>query len=137
MRETGHILVVEDERDLSDLLTFNLQRAGFETEAAEDGAAALKRVRAHPPSLVILDVMLPQLSGLEVAQEIRRDPRISGIPILMLTAKASEADQLAGLGQGADDYLTKPFSMKVLLARVEALLRRTVAATASDVSVVS
>jgi two-component system phosphate regulon response regulator PhoB len=137
MRTPGHILIVEDERDLADLLAFNLQRAGYETEWAQDGLEALRRIRSSTPSLVVLDVMLPKLSGLDVAQEIRRDPRSGGVPILMLTAKAAEADQLAGLGVGADDYLTKPFSMKVLLARVEALLRRTTTPPPEEASVIS
>lgn len=137
MATSKHILIVEDERDLSDLLAYNLQKAGYETDVAADGAAAIRQVRAAPPDLIVLDVMLPKLSGLEVAREIRRDPRTAQIPLLMVTARATEADQLAGLQLGADDYITKPFSMKLLLARVEALLRRSSAPAAEEGSQIS
>jgi len=118
------ILVVEDEPDLADLLAYNLHRAGYDAHVVHDGAAALASVRETPPDLVVLDVMLPKLSGLEVAREIRTGPRTAQVPILMLTAKAGEIDEIAGLTAGSDDYVTKPFSVKVLLARIEALLRR-------------
>lgn len=124
MSKIKRILIVEDEPDLAELVAYNLQRAGYEPTIALDGSSGLQRIRSLSPDLVLLDVMIPKLSGLELAREVRADPRIAAIPILMLTAKAGEADQLAGLGFGADDYMTKPFSMKVLLARVEALLRR-------------
>ncbi|MBC7835713.1 MAG: response regulator transcription factor [Phycisphaerales bacterium] len=118
------IVVVEDEADLADLLAYNLQRSGYDVSTANSGEVGLRTILETAPDLVVLDIMLPQLSGLEVAREVRTNPRTAAIPILMLTAKAAEADQLAGLGMGADDYVTKPFSMKVVIARIEALLRR-------------
>lgn len=119
------ILIVEDEADLADLLVYNLGRAGHETVVARDGRSGLAKVRELQPDLIVLDVMLPHLSGLEVAREIRTDPRIALTPIIMLTARTAEADQIGGLAAGADDYIAKPFSIKVLLARIDALLRRT------------
>ena len=119
------VLVVEDERDLADLICFNLQRLGYAAMAVHDGHSAVAAVIASPPDLVVLDLMLPGLSGLDVARQIRTHPRCQTVPIIMLTARGEEADQLAGLSAGADDYVTKPFSMKVLMARVAATLRRT------------
>lgn len=119
------LLLVEDETDLADLLGYNLRKAGYQVEVVHDGNSALQRVQQSLPDLIILDVMLPGLSGLQVARQVRTATKTSTIPILMLTAKAEELDQLGGLAAGADDYVTKPFSIKVLLARVEALLRRT------------
>ncbi|MFN7020638.1 MAG: response regulator [Phycisphaerales bacterium] len=124
MSTPKRVLVVEDEADLADLVSYNLRRAGYDVEVARDGSAALRMASEIPPDLVVLDLMLPKVTGLEVAREIRTNPKTNGLPILMLTAKAEEADQVAGLQVGADDYVTKPFSMNVLLARVEALLRR-------------
>lgn len=118
------ILVVDDERDIAELLSYNLKRAGFDVAVASSGRQALAAVEAQIPDLVILDVMLPELSGIEVAGRLRVNSRVAHVPILMLTAKTEEVDQVVGLTIGADDYVTKPFSMKVLLARVEALLRR-------------
>lgn len=118
------VLVVEDERDLADLLVYNLGRAGYDALAAHDGRTALDAISRQPPDLILLDVMLPELSGTEVAGRLRNGASTASIPIIMLTAKADEVDQIVGLAIGADDYITKPFSMKVLLARVEALLRR-------------
>ena len=118
------ILLVEDETDLADLLGYNLRKAGYQVEAVHDGVAGLQRATQGLPDLILLDVMLPGLSGLQVARQLRTNPKTSAIPILMLTAKAEELDQVGGLQSGADDYVTKPFSVKVLLARVEALIRR-------------
>jgi DNA-binding response OmpR family regulator len=118
------ILVVEDERDLASMLEYNLKRAGYLPIVWHDGARALEMAKSAPPDLVILDLMLPGMPGLEVARHLRSHVSTQAIPILMLTARAEETDQVAGLAAGADDYVTKPFSMKVLLARVEALLRR-------------
>ncbi|HYC99950.1 MAG TPA: response regulator transcription factor [Phycisphaerales bacterium] len=118
------ILVVEDERDLAEMLSYNLSRAGYQPTVAADGQRALQLAQANPPDCVILDLMLPCVPGLEVARVLRETPSTTSIPILMLTARAEEADELAGLAAGADDYVTKPFSVKVVLARVEALLRR-------------
>lgn len=124
MSNEKRVLVIEDETDLADLLGYNLRKAGYHADVANDGQAGLKKATDERPDLVILDVMMPELSGLQVARLLRTDPKTSSIPILMLTAKAEESDQVAGLQVGADDYVTKPFSMKVLLARVEALIRR-------------
>lgn len=124
MVQPKRVLVVEDERDLADLLAYNLQKAGHLVTVASDGQQALAAARASTPDLVILDVMLPSLQGTEVARQLRTDPSTAKVSIIMLTAKAEEADQVHGLAIGADDYVTKPFSMKVLLARVDALLRR-------------
>jgi DNA-binding response OmpR family regulator len=125
MGTSSRILVVEDETDLADLLTYNLRKAGFDVDVCHDGRSGLHRASELQPDLIVLDVMLPQMSGLQVARQIRTNPRTASIPILMLTAKAEELDQVAGLQSGADDYVTKPFSVKVLLARVDAMLRRT------------
>jgi DNA-binding response OmpR family regulator len=134
MGTTSRILVVEDETDLADLLTYNLQKAGFEVDVCHDGRSGLHRASELQPDLIILDVMLPHISGLQVARQIRTSPRTASIPILMLTAKAEEMDQISGLQSGADDYVTKPFSVKILVARVEAMLRRSrgVAGASSD-----
>jgi DNA-binding response OmpR family regulator len=125
MADRKHILVVDDERDLLEVVVYNLNRAGYETSVATNGRDALDRINADPPDLVLLDLMLPEMSGTEVATRVRTNPVTAGVPIIMLTAKAEEVDQIVGLKVGADDYVTKPFSPKVLLARVEAVLRRT------------
>lgn len=118
------VLVVDDERDLLELLSYNLRRAGYDVLTASNGRTALDSIIETKPDLVVLDVMIPELSGTEVASRVRSNPLTASTPILMLTAKGSESDQVVGLAVGADDYMPKPFSMKVLLARVEALLRR-------------
>ncbi len=123
-KSTKTVLVVEDEKDLAELICFNLQREGFATRHADGGDLALEEIRRDPPDIILLDRMLPGMSGDEVAQECRRDPATSAIPIIMLTAKAEESDELVGFALGADDYVTKPFSTKVLVARVAAMLRR-------------
>jgi len=125
MSDRRHILVVEDERDLAELLLYNLNRAGYSVTVASTGRQGLEAVSMRTPDLILLDIMLPELSGTEVAGRIRANPATSHVPIIMLTAKSSEVDQVVGLAVGADDYVPKPFSMKVLLARVEAVLRRT------------
>lgn len=124
MASRKHILIVEDERDLADLIAYNLEKAGYATSVANAGRRALEVVEQTPPDLIILDLMLPELSGTEIATRLRAAPRSASIPIIMLTAKTSEAEQLTGLALGADDYITKPCSMKVLVARVAAVLRR-------------
>ena len=124
MPEGSQVLVVEDEKDLSELLVYNLRRAGYQVSNAATGLKALQSIADRRPDLILLDIMLPELSGTEVASRIRSNPQTAAIPIIMLTAKGEEVDQLVGLTVGADDYVTKPFSMKVLLARVEAVLRR-------------
>jgi two-component system response regulator RegX3 len=115
------ILVVEDEEALADTVRYNLEREGYEVSAAADGRDAIERFRAEAPSLVILDLMLPELSGLDVCRLIRAE---STVPIIMVTAKDSEADKVTGLELGADDYVTKPFSVRELVSRVRANLRR-------------
>jgi two-component system, OmpR family, response regulator RegX3 len=115
------ILVVEDEESLADSIRYNLEREGFAVKIAGDGRRGLERFRSDAPSLVILDLMLPELSGLDVCRSIREE---SDVPIIMVTAKDSEADKVAGLELGADDYVTKPFSMRELVSRVRANLRR-------------
>jgi DNA-binding response OmpR family regulator len=116
------ILVVEDEPSLQETLVYNLEKQGYAVEAAGDGRIALEAARRLQPDLVILDIMLPELDGFEVCKILRRE---SSVPILMLTARDEEIDRVVGLEVGADDYLTKPFSMRELLARVKAQLRRT------------
>jgi len=124
MQSNSRILIVEDETDLAELIAYNLRRAGHEADIAHSGEDGLRLAIETHPDLVILDLMLPTLSGLDVARRIRSNPKTSNLPIIMLTAKASETDQVQGLQVGADDYVTKPFSPKVLLARVTAALRR-------------
>ncbi|MEI7657954.1 MAG: response regulator [Phycisphaerae bacterium] len=118
------ILIVDDERDLVELVGYNLRKAGYDIAVAFTGRQALESVARRAPDLILLDVMLPELSGTEVASRIRSNPQTASIPIIMLTAKSEEVDQIVGLTVGADDYIPKPFSMKVLTARVQALLRR-------------
>ncbi|PAW78593.1 MAG: DNA-binding response regulator [Verrucomicrobia bacterium Tous-C9LFEB] len=118
------ILVVDDEADVIDMLSIGLRAAGFTVLAAENGAAALVKARAELPSLIILDLMLPQMSGLEVCKALKKDAPTSQIPIIMLTAKAEEVDKIVGLELGADDYVTKPFSPRELILRVKSVLRR-------------
>lgn len=118
------VLIVEDERDLSELLDYNLRDNGYRTAVAYTGADAMAKARSLTPDLIILDLMLPELPGTEVAKQVRADKALGRVPIIMLTAKADEVDQVVGLTVGADDYVTKPFSMKVLLARIEAVFRR-------------
>jgi two-component system, OmpR family, alkaline phosphatase synthesis response regulator PhoP len=119
-----NILVVEDEEDIQELLRFNLTREGFAVTTAASGEDAVKAVIRKPPDLVLLDLMLPGLDGLDVCRALKKDPKTAGIPIVIVTAKGEESDVVAGLELGADDYVTKPFSMKVLIARVRSALRR-------------
>ena len=123
------ILVVDDERVLLDTLRYNLAKAGHEVRVAADGEAALRMARQEPPDLIVLDIMLPKMDGFEVCRTLRQES--PAMPILMLTARDEELDKVLGLELGADDYLTKPFSMRELLARVKALLRRVEALRAS------
>lgn len=117
----ARILVVEDEESLADSVRYNLEREGYSVGVASDGRKALDRFRSESPSLVILDLMLPEMSGLDVCRQIRQ---VSNVPIIMVTAKDSEADKVSGLEIGADDYVTKPFSVRELVSRVRAHLRR-------------
>jgi two-component system phosphate regulon response regulator PhoB len=118
------VLVVDDEPEAVELLEFNLSQAGFAVVAAADGAEALKKARSVMPSLIVLDLMLPEIDGLEVCKMLRRDPATAAIPIIMLTAKAAEIDRILGLELGADDYITKPFSPRELVLRVKKVLQR-------------
>jgi two-component system phosphate regulon response regulator PhoB len=136
MKKGKTILVVEDEADLADTLRYNLEREGYACRTAADGRTAVAELRRSPPDLILLDRMLPGMSGDEVLSQIRHEHRGASIPVIMLTAKAEESDQLVGFALGADDYIPKPFSMKLLLARVAALLRRLEAGEA-DPEVVS
>ena len=118
------ILIVEDEASLVEVLSYNLQREGYEVAIAKEGREGLRKAQMQLPELVILDLMLPGLNGLDICRELRASPRTSDIIILMLTAKGEETDQVVGFAMGADDYVTKPFSVKVLLQRIRVLLRR-------------
>jgi len=118
------ILLIEDERGLTDVLSYNLTRAGYETLVAHDGTEGLRKAQMQLPDMVILDIMLPGVDGLEICRQLRAGKQTAKIPILMLTAKSEEMDQVVGFTVGADDYVTKPFSVKVLLERVRALKRR-------------
>jgi DNA-binding response OmpR family regulator len=127
------VLIVDDERLLAETIEYNLQKAGFETVVAFDGENALQQARAHKPQLVILDLMLPKISGWEVCRALRQDPEFrTSAPILMLTARGEESDKVIGLELGADDYLVKPFGMRELVARARALLRRSEATAPDD-----
>lgn len=126
------ILVVEDEPDISKLVSYNLAQERFKVLTAEDGEQALKVIQREKPNLVVLDLMLPGLSGMEVCKILRDRPETAKLPILMLTAKASETDRVVGLEMGADDYLAKPFSPREMVARVRAILRRANLAASSD-----
>src|SRR6201998_2808554 len=118
------VLLIEDDRDIVELVRYNLEREGFQVAAATDGATGLAQIRKAAPDILLLDLMLPKLSGLDICKEIRRDQSLNRLPILMLTARGEEADRVVGLEMGADDYVTKPFSPRELGARVKALLRR-------------
>jgi len=118
------ILVIEDERDILDLVRHYLEKEGFRTRTAADGGSGLTAARQERPDLIVLDLMLPGMDGLDLCKKLRADPATALTPVIMLTAKADETDRIVGLELGADDYLTKPFSPKELVARVKALLRR-------------
>ena len=118
------ILIVDDEPDIVELVSYNLEREGFITAKAYDGDTALRKIRIEKPDLIVLDLMLPGVGGLDICKRIRANPETSPLPIIMLTAKADEVDKIIGLELGADDYITKPFSVKELTARVRTLLRR-------------
>jgi len=118
------ILVVEDEKPIRDMIGFGLRRAGFEIREAADARLARAELANRRPDLVLVDWMLPDMSGLEFTRQVKRDPNVRDLPIIMLTARAEEADKVAGLEGGADDYMTKPFSPRELVARINAVLRR-------------
>lgn len=118
------ILIVEDERDIADLLRYNLQEAGFKTDYVRNGADALQRAIEKTPDLILLDLMLPEVDGMIVCRLLKNDPRTKNIPVVMVTAKTEEKDRVAGLELGADDYIIKPFSPREVVLRVSAVLRR-------------
>jgi two-component system alkaline phosphatase synthesis response regulator PhoP len=130
------ILVVDDEEDILELLRFNLSREGCQVFCASSGEEALRLVRSEIPDLIVLDLMLPGIDGLEVTRRLKSDPNTKHLPIVMLTAKGEEADIVTGLELGADDYVTKPFSPRILVARVKAVLRRKVKEAPEDTSVI-
>src|SRR5258706_8703560 len=117
-------MVIEDEKEIRDLVRYNLERAGFRVALAEDGDSGLERLFASRPDALVLDLMLPVRNGLEVLREVRDEPSTRDLPVLVLTARGTEMDKLLGFEHGADDYLTKPFSPRELVARLQALLRR-------------
>jgi len=119
-----HILVVDDEADLVELVSYNLKKEGFAVDTASDGETALSKVKKGKYDLIILDLMLPGIQGIELCRTLRAGMKTSGIPIIMLTARSEEVDKILGLEMGADDYMTKPFSPRELVARVKAVLRR-------------
>lgn len=119
-----NILVIEDDEDISELVKYNLAKEGYQVASTTSGEEGLRLARAKLPDLVLLDLMLPSIDGLEVCKSLKRDTKTEHIPVIMLTAKGEESDVVAGLELGADDYITKPFSPKVLIARVRAVLRR-------------
>jgi two-component system phosphate regulon response regulator PhoB len=123
------VLIIEDERPLTEVLSYNLEREGYEPLVAHDGQEGLRKAQTLLPDLIVLDLMLPVLSGLEVCRELRAGERTRTIPIVMLTARAEETDQVVGFSLGADDYVTKPFNLKVLLERLKVQLRRREAQT--------
>lgn len=120
----SRVLIVEDDRSLADVLDYNLQQEGYETIVSSNGQEGLTQAKLKAPDVVVLDLMLPVINGLEICRRLRADPVTSETLVLMLTAKSEETDEVAGFSVGADDYVTKPFSVKVLLERIRALLRR-------------
>ena len=120
----SRIHIVEDDSSLAEVLDYNLRQEGYETQVSKDGQQGLREIRLRTPDLVVLDLMLPLVDGLEVCRQLRTDPSTQNVLVLMLTARSEESDQLVGFSVGADDYVTKPFSVKVLLQRIHALLRR-------------
>lgn len=127
----GTILIIEDDENIQELLRFNLQSNGYDVLCASDGLAGVALARDNIPDLILLDLMLPKMDGLDVCRAVKSDSAISGVPIIMLTAKGSETDKVLGLELGADDYLTKPFSIRELMARIKVVLRRNTKETES------
>lgn len=131
------ILAVDDEEDILELVTYNLERSGFKVAGVETGEDAVKQAREKSPDLIVLDLMLPGIDGLEVCRILKADARTASIPVVMLTAKGDETDVVTGLELGAEDYITKPFSPKVLIARVKAVLRRSTSPAPGKDAVIS
>ncbi|MDZ4789047.1 MAG: winged helix-turn-helix domain-containing protein [Blastochloris sp.] len=125
MFTNAKILIIDDEPDVSDMLAMSLKAAGYKVSSAENGELGLAKAKAELPSLIILDLMLPKISGIEVCKFLKRESSTAGIPIIMLTAKSEELDRIVGLELGADDYVTKPFSPRELSLRIQSVLRRT------------
>ena len=121
---SAHIFVVEDEKPILTLLTYNLQKEGYKVSSSSNGEEALSNIKEKKPDLVLLDWMLPDLSGIKICQYLKQDEKVKNIPIIMLTAKGEEEDKVKGLNTGAEDYMTKPFSFPELLARIKSLLKR-------------
>ncbi len=132
MGAPAHILIVDDEADLVELVSYNLRKEGFVVDSASDGEAALAKIRKDKYSLVVLDLMLPGIQGIELCHILRSDQKTANLPIIMLTAKGEEVDRILGLEIGADDYITKPFSPRELVARVKAVLRRSIGKPATE-----
>lgn len=128
----SRILIVEDETDLAELVAFNLRGAGHDVSVAHDGNTALAEIQRSQPDLLVLDVMLPDLSGIEVCRRLRRNPQTVRLPVIMLTARSDEVDRVVGFEVGADDYVPKPFSPRELVLRVDAILRRTIPPALAD-----
>lgn len=124
LKKMIEILVIEDERDIVETLEYNLKKEGYKVAKAYDGLAGLRMAEEKIPALVLLDLMLPGLDGLEVCRRIKKNPKTAAVPVIMLTAKGSETDKVVGLELGADDYIVKPFSIKELIARIKTILRR-------------
>ena len=126
------VLIIEDDKDIVELVRYNLANEGFQVNAAFDGSSGLNSLKKSPPDILLLDLMLPKLSGLDICREVRRDDSLNRLPILMLTARGEEADRVVGLEMGADDYVTKPFSPRELAMRVRSVLRRSRSAAPTD-----
>lgn len=124
MTAKARVLIVEDDASLAEVLDYNLRQEGYDTQVARDGQQGLREIRLRAPDLVVLDLMLPMIEGLEVCRLLRADPATRDTLVLMLTARSEESDELVGFSVGADDYVTKPFSVKILLERIKALVRR-------------
>ena len=124
MRAKSKIIVVEDESDILDVIEYNLSREGYKVLGFRNGEQGLEAIREEDPQLVLLDLMLPGIDGIEICKKVKEDPVTRDIPVVMITAKSEESDVVLGLGVGADDYVSKPFSPKELVARVKAVLRR-------------
>jgi len=118
------ILLIDDEPDVLDMVELNLKSSGFKVSSAQDGEVGIRKARDEQPTLIVLDLMLPRMSGLEVCKNLKKDPATMGIPVIMLTAKSDEVDRIVGLELGADDYVTKPFSPRELVLRIKSVLRR-------------
>ena len=134
---TQTVLIIEDEPSLQEILTYNLESRGYQVLVFDEGTEGLEGVRKHVPDIVLLDIMLPGMDGFEVCRHIRSDPLIKHLPVLMMTARGEEIDQLVGFQMGADDYVTKPFKMRILLERIKSLLRRTEGSTDDESSQLS